>query len=156
MRLHICAVGRLRAGPEQVLIEDYLARAERTGRALGFSSCTLHQIDERKGGGKAGEAALLRKALPSGATTCALDERGRVLDSVEFAALLGKWRDEGRGDLAFLIGGADGLARDLRTEAEATLSLGKMVWPHMLARVMLCEQIYRATTILAGLPYHRV
>ncbi|MEJ6477572.1 MAG: 23S rRNA (pseudouridine(1915)-N(3))-methyltransferase RlmH, partial [Octadecabacter sp.] len=66
------------------------------------------------------------------------------------------WRDQGRGDLAFVIGGADGIDPTLRKRADAALSLGKMVWPHMLARVMLSEQLYRAASILAGAPYHRV
>ncbi len=65
------------------------------------------------------------------------------------------WRDAGRGDLALIIGGADGIAPDLRTEADFTLSFGTMVWPHMLVRVMLAEQLYRAASILAGAPYHR-
>ena len=77
------------------------------------------------------------------------------MSSPDFAKRLGKWRDDGQGDVAFLIGGADGLAPDLRTEADQLLSFGKMVWPHMLARVMLSEQLYRAASILAGSPYHR-
>lgn len=85
----------------------------------------------------------------------ALDERGKLFTSPEFAARLSDWRDEGRSDIAFLIGGADGLDPNLRGRADVTLSFGKMVWPHMLARVMLAEQIYRATSILAGAPYHR-
>lgn len=155
MRVTICAVGRLRTGPEKALIGDYTARFGKTGRALGLGPLTISEIDERKGGGKAGEAALLEKALPSGARIIALDERGKLMTSPDFAATLARLRDDGCSDLAFLIGGADGLAPELRARADLSLSFGKMVWPHMLARVMLTEQLYRAATILAGSPYHR-
>lgn len=155
MRFHLCAVGRLRAGPEQALIDDYLTRFERTGRALGLGPCTVHAVEDRKGGGPVAEAALLARAVPAGAVRLALDERGRVMGSPEFAGLIAGWRDAGRADLALLIGGADGLDAGLRAGADAVLSFGPMVWPHMLVRVMLAEQLYRAATILAGTPYHR-
>lgn len=155
MRVHICAVGRLRTGPEKALIDDYHTRFDRTGRALSLGPLTIHEIDDRKGGGMAGEAALLRRALPDGALICTLDERGKLISSPEFATRIAGWRDDGRSDLAFVIGGADGIDRTLRAEADFSLSFGKMVWPHMLARVMLTEQLYRAATILAGGPYHR-
>ena len=87
---------------------------------------------------------------------CTLDERGRVLSSPDFAKKLGGWRDAGRQDLALIIGGADGIDPNLRAEADFSLSFGSMVWPHMLVRVMLAEQLYRAATILSGGPYHRV
>ncbi|MCE0505995.1 MULTISPECIES: 23S rRNA (pseudouridine(1915)-N(3))-methyltransferase RlmH [unclassified Roseivivax] len=155
MRLHLCVVGRLKRGPEKMLVDDYLDRARRAGRALGISSVQLNEVEDRKGGGPAAEAALLRGALPRGALTCCLDERGRRLSSPGFAETLAGWRDTGRQDVAFVIGGADGIDPTLRDEAEMTLGFGEMVWPHMLARVMLSEQIYRATAILAGTPYHR-
>ena len=155
MRVHICAVGRLRTGPERALIDDYLTRFDRTGRALGLTLGGLHEVEDKKGGGMAAEAHLLERSLPDGALITALDERGRQINSPEFAARLGGWRDEGRGDLAFVIGGADGLAPALRERADFKLSFGKMVWPHMLVRVMLAEQLYRAASILAGGPYHR-
>ncbi len=155
MRLRICAVGRLRAGPERALADDYVTRFNRTGRALGLGPLEISEIDDRKGGGMAGEAALLQRAIPAGNTVCALDERGKTMSSPEFARILGRWRDQGSNGVTFLIGGADGLDPGLREGADARLSLGKMVWPHMLARVMLCEQLYRAATILAGSPYHR-
>ena len=155
MRLHICAVGRLRAGPERDLLADYIQRADRTGRPLGLGPITEHEVEDKKGGGMASEADLLVRVIPTGAMIVALDERGTVMSSPEFAALLAKWRDGGLQDLAFIIGGADGLAPALRDRAEQAISFGKMVWPHMLVRVMLAEQLYRATTILAGGPYHR-
>jgi len=85
----------------------------------------------------------------------ALDERGRMMSSPDFAQALARWRDGGRSDLAILIGGADGLDPALRDRADALLSFGPMVWPHMLVRVMIAEQLYRAASILAGAPYHR-
>ncbi len=155
MRLHIAAVGRLRGGPERALVDDYLTRATRSGRPLGLGPVTEHQIDERKVTGAAAEAEALMRALPQGARRVVLDERGRELDSPGFAALLARWRDDGAQDAGFVIGGADGLEPGLRDGADLVLCFGAMVWPHMLARVMLAEQIYRATTILAGSPYHR-
>ena len=155
MRLHICAVGRLRAGPERELLDDYLTRFDRTGRALGLAPAAVHEVDDRKGGGMAAEARLLERAIPNGALIVALDERGRLLSSPEFANRLAGWRDQGQGHVAFFIGGADGIDPAMRARADFKLSFGQMVWPHMLARVMLSEQLYRAATILSGSPYHR-
>ena len=155
MRLHVVAVGRLRGGPARALVADYSTRFDRTGRALGLGPLTEHEVEDRKGGGMVAEADLLSRAIPSGALVCTLDERGQMLTSPEFAALLARWRDGGRQDAAFVIGGADGIDPALRARADASVSFGRMVWPHMLVRVMLAEQIYRAATILAGSPYHR-
>lgn len=156
MRVHIVAVGRLRAGPERDLIENYTTRFDRTGRSLGLGPLTIHEVEDKKGGGMSAEAALLSRAVPEGAVIVAMDERGKVQTSLQFAEQLAGWRDQGRGDVAFVIGGADGIDPALRSQADASLSFGKMVWPHMLARAMLTEQLYRAASILAGSPYHRV
>lgn len=156
MKVHICAVGRLRGGPERTLIDDYVTRFDRTGRALGLGPVTLQEVEDKKGGGMGAEATLLERAIPKGALMCTLDERGKVMTSPDFAKLLGRWRDDGRSDVAFVVGGADGIDPALRAKADASLSFGKMVWPHMLVRVMLAEQLYRAASILAGSPYHRV
>lgn len=155
MRVHVCAVGRLRKGPELDLISDYTTRFDRTGRALGLGPLSVHEVEDRKGGGMTAEAGLLERAIPKGALICTMDERGKVMSSPDFAKLLGRWRDEGRGDVAFVIGGADGIDPALRAKADTSLSFGKMVWPHMLVRVMLSEQLYRAASILSGAPYHR-
>ncbi len=155
MRVQICAVGRLRKGPERELYDDYLTRFDRTGRALALGPAQLIEVEDKKGGGMAAEAMLLRRAIPDGALICTLDERGKLMSSPGFAAQLGTWRDQGRQDLTFVIGGADGIDSDLQAQADASLSFGKMVWPHMLVRVMLAEQLYRAASILAGGPYHR-
>ena len=155
IKLGIYAVGRLRGGPERDLIDDYLARAKKTGRALGIGPVTVTEIEDKKGGGMSAEAAMLSAAIPDGASICTLDERGKLLTSPDFARRIAALRDDGQRELAFVIGGADGIDPSLRARADMSISFGKMVWPHMLARVMLAEQIYRATTILAGSPYHR-
>lgn len=150
MRLTICTVGRLKAGPERDLIDKYAKR-------LHWQLDIIEVEEKRKLGAaelKSRESALLTGALPDGAVRIALDERGKTLGSEDFAGRLGAWRDQGR-DVAFLIGGAGGLAPELRKSADLILSFGAATWPHMLARVMLVEQIYRAQEILAGHPYHR-
>lgn len=156
MRVSICAVGRLRGGPEADLIKDYVTRFDRTGRALGLGPLSVCEVEDKKGGGMAAEAALLERAIPKGAVLVTMDERGKLISSPDFADKLAGWRDMGRGDVAFVIGGADGIDPALRAKADFSISLGKMVWPHMLARAMLSEQLYRAASILAGAPYHRV
>ena len=155
MKLKIAAVGRLRSGPEADLVSDYLDRFEKTGRALGLGPATTLEVEAKKGGMSA-EAELLDRAVAGSALVCVLDERGKTLTSPQLADLLAKWRDEGRGEAAFVIGGADGIDPSLRARADFSLSFRQMVWPHMLVRVMLAEQLYRAASILAGTPYHRV
>lgn len=155
MKVSIVAVGRLRAGPEHELISDYLHRFDRTGRALGLGPAKLIEVEDKKNLGMAAEAELLARAIPSGALVVALDERGQLQTSPEFAAALAGWRDGGRQEVAFVIGGADGILPALRDRADALFSFGRMVWPHMLVRAMLAEQLYRAASILAGAPYHR-
>ncbi|MBR9865077.1 MAG: 23S rRNA (pseudouridine(1915)-N(3))-methyltransferase RlmH [Rhodobacteraceae bacterium] len=155
MRLHIIAVGRLRKGPELDLISDYLDRFNKSGRALGLGPVCVIEVEDKKNAGMDAEAELLRKAIPKGALTMIMDERGKLISSVDFSGRLGQWRDTGTQDLAILIGGADGLAPDLRAQADFSLSFGKMVWPHMLVRVMLSEQLYRAASIMGNAPYHR-
>ena len=155
MKISLIAVGRLRKGPEAALIDDYLQRFERIGRGMGLGPVSVIEVEDKKGGGKAGEAAILRKALPDGAVLVVLDERGKLIASPEFSEKLAGWRDQGQREVAFMIGGADGLAPDLVAAADFKLSFGKMVWPHMLARVMVSEQLHRAASILSGAPYHR-
>ena len=155
MDIRIVAVGRLRKSAELDLITEYLDRAVKQGRGFGFSSFDVHEIDDRKSQDKSVQAEQLRAALGN-EVFWALDERGRVMSSPEFAQGLATHRDDAAGRLNLVIGGADGLDPELVVQARQTISFGKMVWPHMLARVMLSEQCYRAMTILAGGPYHRV
>ena len=155
MRIVICAVGRARTGPLRDLYEDYAGRVD----GLRFGRTELREVEERRTLPplelKAREADLLSQSIPKGATVVALDARGQSLSSEAFAARLGKWRDAGVADLAFAVGGADGLDKAIIDKAAFVLSLGAMTWPHLLARAMLAEQIYRAATILQGHPYHR-
>lgn len=151
MRLHIIAVGRLRPGPHEALARHYAAR-------LAWP-LALREVEEKRPLPppelREREGALLLAAVPQGATTVALDERGKSLGSEALAQRLAAWRDGGIADLAFLIGGAEGLADAVRRKAQLVLSLGAMTWPHLLVRGMLLEQLYRAQQILAGHPYHR-
>ena len=156
MRLRILAIGRLRKGPEKDLIEDYISRFNRSGRPLGLGPVELTELEDKKGGGKGAEAALLLKAIGQSAMVIALDERGTLQSSPDFAVHLARIRDAAPSELVFVIGGADGLDPAVLKRAQSRLSFGKMVWPHMLVRVMLTEQLYRAASILAGGPYHRV
>ena len=158
LRVRLLCVGRVKAGPERELEGRYLTRATAAGRRTGLAF-ELREIDEARAQSpelrRANEAARLRAVGGAGLHLLALDETGDALDSAGFAALLAAARDEGRGSLALAIGGADGLDPGLRREAARTLSFGAMTWPHQLGRVMACEQLYRAVTILAGHPYHR-
>lgn len=151
MRLHIIAVGRLKGGPHEVLARHY---AERIVWPL-----SIREIEEKRplspGELREREGALLLAAAPKSATLVALDARGEPLASEAFAQRVARWRDAGVADLAFLIGGAEGIADAVRQKAALVLSLGPMTWPHLLARGMLLEQLYRAQQILAGHPYHR-
>lgn len=151
MRITLAAVGRLRRGPMQALFDEYARRltwALSVREVVERGRENPHEIRAREG-------EALRAAIPGRATVVALDAGGAALDSVAFAQRLGGWREEGRSEVAFVIGGAEGLDPALLADAELRLSFGAMTWPHLLARVMLAEQLYRAQTILGGHPYHR-
>lgn len=152
MRLTVIAVGRVRQGPVRDMWQDYAGRSvwplslvEVEAKAGGLAGARL----------KAAEADLLMAKIPDGARLVALDERGDAPTSTAFADLLGGWRDDGVREAAFVIGGAEGLARPMIDRADRLLAFGPMTWPHQLVRVMLAEQLYRAQTILSGHPYHR-
>lgn len=155
MKLTICAIGRLRSGPERALVDDYRTRFERTGRPVGLARLDEVEIDERSASGAVAQCVRLARAVPAGAQRIALDERGATLSSQDLARRLAALRDGGAPAVSFCLGGADGLTDDFRTGSDAVIGFGPMVWPHRLARVMLAEQLYRAAAILAGSPYHR-
>lgn len=138
MLLHIIARGKIGRSPEAELVRRYEQRI--------VWPCRLTELPEQGGKLPAPQAPL---------KTVVLDERGKQLGSTEFAALLGRWRDNGTREARFLIGGADGHGAETRANADLLLGFGSATWPHLLARAMLLEQLYRATTILAGHPYHR-
>lgn len=159
MRLVIAAVGRLKAGPERELVGRYLERAGQVGRGIALGTPEIVELDEsrarRPDDRKRDEAAALTAALDPKLMIVALDEGGRSPTSETFAADLGRRRDDGAAGVAFVIGGADGLADDFLKRAEMRIAFGAMTWPHQIVRVLLAEQLYRAATILAGHPYHR-
>ena len=147
--MRLIAVGRLRAGPEQMLFDRYNARLRPR----------LYVAEVAEGSGapaeaKRREAAGLLAALPPTGVAVALDLGGAAPGSDGLARLLERWLGLSR-PLCFLIGGADGLDPSVPARADHLLSLGPMTWPHMLVRVMLAEQLYRAQSILRGHPYHR-
>lgn len=155
MRVLVVAVGTRMPQWVTDAFEDYCARMPRDSRMA-----LVEVRAEKRTGGLSAERAMalecqrIRAALPRGCRTVALDEQGRSLSSEQFAAAFDRWRGEGS-EIAFLIGGADGLAPELKSSAAMLLSLSKMTLPHALARVVLAEQVYRAHSILSGHPYHR-
>ncbi len=147
--MRLIAVGRMRAGAEAELFQRYCARIK--------PRLTLTEVAEGHGAPaeiKRREADALLAALPAESFAIALDKDAAAPSSEAFAQRLETWLAEGK-DIAFLIGGAEGLDQKVLDRANHVLSLGPLTWPHMLARAMLAEQIYRARTIAAGHPYHR-
>jgi 23S rRNA (pseudouridine1915-N3)-methyltransferase len=151
MRVTLLAVGRLKAGPMRDLFEAFRRR-------LSFP-LTVKEVEEKRplpaAELKRREGELLIAALPAAAKVVALDERGKALNSAEFAARLAEWVDSGHNEVAFVIGGAEGLHGEIRRRADLVLALGAMTWPHLLVRVLLAEQLFRAQSIQRGHPYHR-
>ena len=159
MRIIVAAIGRLK-GPESELAERYAKRANQSGRALGWKSVEVIEIKESRADEAMKrmleESIALANVIPQGAAVVLLDEKGDALGSQAFATELATWRENNKPAVVFIIGGAAGLAASLRDKADLRLSFGKATWPHQLVRAMVLEQIYRATTILSGHPYHRV
>jgi 23S rRNA (pseudouridine1915-N3)-methyltransferase len=150
LRHTIAAVGRARRGPVAALFVDYVRRTPWPIRLI-----EIHAAARDPAASARDEHAQLLTAIPSGAGVVALDGSGRDLSSEDLARRLADWRRDGMREVAWLIGGADGLSDDLRQRADLMLAFGRQTWPHLLVRVMLAEQLYRASTILAGHPYHR-
>jgi 23S rRNA (pseudouridine1915-N3)-methyltransferase len=150
MQVIVAAIGRDRAGPTRDLFEDYCRRSPWPIRLVEIAPRSSRPLERRL----REEAERLLQAVPPGAVLVALDEAGRQLDSAGLARRIARWQGE-YGTLAFAIGGPDGLDRSVLERAEATFAFGRMTWPHRLVRVMLAEQLYRASTILSGHPYHR-
>ncbi len=147
--MRLIAVGRIGRGPEAELFARY---ADRIRPRL-----TVTEIAEGRGNAaeiKRREADAILAALPAGALVVALDIDGAAEGSEALARRLERWMEAGR-PVCFVIGGAEGLEARVIARADATLSLGKLTWPHLLARVMLAEQMFRARAISAGHPYHR-
>src|SRR5581483_4173842 len=159
MRLWIFAIGHARGTSEGALCDEYLARAVKMGRNLGFSAVAIEELALSKArtaeARMADEAERLARKLPDGAHIVMLDAKGKGMTSEDFADMLGAPRDAGTRDLVFVIGGPDGLHPLPGKKAGRSLAVGPQTWRHLLARALLTEQVYRAMTILAGHPYHR-
>ena len=156
MRLVIVAAGRARGSPEDALVAEYAKRLKTAPAGLGPLECREIEAKAKLAAPrKFEEAEKLLAQIPDGALLVALDPRGKTLSTEQFAKQLALWRDDGAGTLAFAIGGADGLDEKLLAQARFKLSLSAMTWPHLLARAMLAEQMWRAASLLAGHPYHR-
>jgi 23S rRNA (pseudouridine1915-N3)-methyltransferase len=159
MRLSVVAIGKLKAGADRELFARFWDRLEASGRKTGLIAPRVVELSESRAGTAAGrktdEAARLLAAARDGSEIVALDEAGSAHTSESFAAYVGKRRDGGCAEMAFLIGGPDGHGAAVHQRARLVLNLGTLTLPHGLARIVLAEQLYRATTILAGHPYHR-
>lgn len=151
MRVTVAAVGRDRAGPTRELFDDYCGRCLWPVRFREIVPRTDEPLAKRL----AEEAERLLRAVPPGATIIALDQGGEEIGSAAFARRIGRMQEGGAAELSFLIGGADGLDPTVLERAALVLALGRMTWPHRLVKVMIAEQLYRASTILRGHPYHR-
>ncbi len=139
------------------MTRDWIGRAEVVGRPLGFRPVRLLEVDPKLPQPDSDrEAQALIAAIEAGSLIIALDEHGEVPGSVDFARRLEKWRDQGQREVVLAIGGPDGHGAALKQAASATLAFGAWTWPHKLVRAMAAEQMYRAVSILAGTPYHRV
>jgi len=149
----------MKQGPERELVSRYLERAIASGKPLGLTGFSVTELAESRAASpasrKAEEARAIHEHLSGDVRTIALDEHGKTMGSDDFARRLARWRDDGKAALSFVIGGADGLDAGFVKAAEITPSFSPLTWPHQLVRIMLAEQLYRATTILSGHPYHR-
>lgn len=155
MRIKIVAAGKVRSGPEKELVDRYLGRFDKVGRNVGLGPSEIVEFDLAS----KVRASVADRLFDDGASkrfVCLLDERGRELSSGEFARMLENRKSDGVKELAFLIGGPDGIASLHSDRANDAISFGRMVFPHKLVRAMLAEQLYRAASILGGQPYHRV
>jgi 23S rRNA (pseudouridine1915-N3)-methyltransferase len=142
MRLHIIARGKIGRSPEAELVDRYLKRISWPTKVT-----ELPEVSEKGGG--------TMPAAERNSRTILLDEKGEQLSSTQFAELLGRWRDDGVAEVRFCLGAADGFDDADRAAANKLIAFGKATWPHLMARAMLAEQLYRATSILANHPYHR-
>ena len=159
MRIRIGAIGKLKKGAEKQLVADYISRAKKMGRQLGISDVSEFELNESQNqtvsGRKADEAENLLSRLDAQSVIIALDEYGQNLSSRKFAKILSGLKDGGQGEAVLLIGGPDGHGDAVLKRARYKIALGAMTWPHRIARILVAEQLYRATTIMANHPYHR-
>jgi 23S rRNA (pseudouridine1915-N3)-methyltransferase len=151
LRIRILCIGRMKDGPERELVDDYLGRAQKSGKTLGYRAVEEVELNSSSKDdegqrllAKHGKGILIR-----------LDERGEAWTSQDLSKRLARWRDAGEEAASFVIGGADGTSPAVAAAARHTISFGVQTWPHKLVRVLIAEQVYRALSIEAGSPYHR-
>jgi len=151
LRIRILCVGRMKDGPERALVDEYVVRAQKSGKSLGYRAVEEIEIPPSSKDdegtrllAKHGQGILIR-----------LDERGEAWTSQDLSKRLARWRDAGEDACSFVIGGTDGTSPAIAAAARHTISFGVQTWPHRLVRVMIAEQVYRALSIEAGSPYHR-
>ena len=154
MKLRLCVSGRLRNSPELELFNKYRFRTEKVGKLINVSSIIISEYEGAKWTDFLTKF-FLNQSFSTSSYKVLLDEKGKNVSSISFADVLRSHRDSGTQEFIFFIGGAEGVPEKMWDNFDEIFSLGKMVWPHYLARVMLMEQVYRASTILAGLPYHK-
>ncbi|KPB00107.1 23S rRNA (pseudouridine(1915)-N(3))-methyltransferase RlmH [Ahrensia marina] len=160
MQLVLFCVGRLKKGPERELVERYLDRLAKTGPQCGLNFGGVTEIVESRAQTaeqrKAEESARCRELVSDPRSALLLfDERGKALGSRDFAGKIGDLRDQGIQTLVAAIGGPDGHEPGLANDAHMVVALGKLTWPHQVARILVAEQLYRASAILNNHPYHR-
>lgn len=159
MKLSLHVVGRLKNGPERELFARYFDRAVASGRQQGIQSFIVKEYSESKASRADDrmrqEANDILAHIDPSSFVIALDERGKTVNSIEFADCVAQIRDDGAKELAFIIGGADGLDRAVRARAQRIIAFGAMTWPHQIVRILAAEQIYRAVSILSNHPYHK-
>ena len=141
----------MKDGPERELVDDYISRAQKTGKPLGYRAVEEIELNSSS---KDDEGQRLLAKHDKG-ILIRLDERGEAWTSQDLSKRLARWRDAGEDAVSFVIGGADGTSPAIAAAARHTVSLGVQTWPHRLVRVMIAEQVYRALSIEAGSPYHR-
>ena len=151
MKISLIVAGRAKTGPINELVKPYLDRINNSGRSVGIGPATITEYEPRRGADRLIEAALAR----TGTLLCTLQVQARLVSSEDFSKLIGRWRDNGCREAIFLIGGDNGIAPRLEERADCSLSFGRMTFTHMLTRILLAEQLYRAVSIMRGSPYHR-
>lgn len=152
MQFILVVAGKSRPGPERELCERFLDRIKRIGTNVGFGNVVLKEYDPVA---RPLPRWLDRSLAKNQTALCVMDKRGETQRSKDFAKMLAEWRDDGWREIIFLIGGPDGVDQALKDRADRLVSFGQMTYPHMIARIMLAEQLFRAVSILRGDPYHR-
>ena len=155
MDISLITIGRMSNCPESSLVHKYSERFCRLSPLIGIRPLKIIEIDEKKFGTPATQARKIREKIRDKAKVFLFDEGGQVLSSKDFSELLVKQRDTGVRQQTFVIGGAFGFCPSLKKDVDGMISLGRMVWPHFLARVLVVEQLYRAASLMTGSPYHK-